>query len=197
MGCLRAIQGMSLGEARHVLHKVLAGRPLDASAIPRLFEEKALLTRKEGVLQFVPQAVRMNDVGGLQNLKDWLIKRRKLFRDSLERTTGLMPRGLLMMGVSGCGKSLSVKAISHYWDLPLFRLDINQVFSGAFGVPEDAFERALKLSEALAPCILWIDEIEGGISGYKGGDSGSTWRIFSTFLTWMQEKTAPVFVAAT
>lgn len=194
----QALQGLTLHEARHVALKVLSERPLDDAALRVIQDEKGRLIRKEGVLEFVPHGVRLDDVGGLENLKDWLRKRRELFfaKDE-ERLKDLVPRGLLMMGVSGCGKSLSVKAISDYWHLPLFRLDMNEVFAGTAGSPEESFRRALTSAEAFAPCVLWIDEIEGGITGYGSQHSGATWRIFSTFLTWMQEKRAAVFVAAT
>ena len=197
MSFLRALQGLTWNEARHVLARVLAEHGANEDGLKLIQQQKARLIRKEGVVEFVPQQIGIEDVGGLEILKDWLQKRRKLFFDDPEKVGDLMPRGLMMMGVSGCGKSLSVKAISGLWDLPLFRLDMNEVFSGAHGTPEDSFVRALRASEAFAPCILWIDEIEGGITGYEASHGGSTWRIFSTFLTWMQEKTAPVFVAAT
>jgi len=194
---VRALQGMADFEARHILGKVLSERPPDREAIEAVQLEKARLIRKEGVIQFVPNETGMQDVGGLAGLKDWLTKRRRLFGDRNKLAAGMTPRGLLMMGVSGCGKSLSVKAIADFWELPLFRLDMNEIYSGAHGSPEDSFMRALRSAEALAPCVLWVDEIEGGITGYESAQGGATWRIFSAFLTWMQEKTAPVFVAAT
>jgi SpoVK/Ycf46/Vps4 family AAA+-type ATPase len=109
-----------------------------------------------------------------------------------------MPKGVLIMGISGCGKSLCAKAVATAWDLPLLRLDLNQVYNGASGSPEEAFQRAVNTVEAMAPCVLWIDEIEAGItrSGEKTSDSPAS-RIFGYFLTWMQEKRYPVFVAAT
>jgi len=162
-----------------------------------LYEEKRLLTKKEGLLEFVPQSVSLNDVGGLENLKEWLAKRSKAFSEDAERFGISPPRGLLMMGISGCGKSLSVKAISALWDLPLFRLDMNEVFSRASGTPEEAFNRALKTMESIAPAILWIDEIEMGVAGYSKSSGTESSRIFASFLTWMQEKDALVFVAAT
>jgi SpoVK/Ycf46/Vps4 family AAA+-type ATPase len=194
-----ALQGLTRNEAGHALHRALFGRnEVDQAVLDSLFEQKQQLARKEGVLEFVPQRWTIHDVGGLEVLKDWLAKRTKLFQDESPKVAELLPRGLLVMGVSGCGKSLSVKAISALWNLPLFRLDMGQVFSGVHGSPEEAFDRALKTMEALAPAILWLDEIEGGISREgSGSDSGIKGRIFASFLTWMQEKSARVFVAAT
>jgi SpoVK/Ycf46/Vps4 family AAA+-type ATPase len=194
-----ALQGLTLAEAGRALNRALFRKAeVDASVLHSLWEQKEQLARKEGVLEFVPQSWSMNEVGGLDVLKDWLRKRRRLFEDSSPEATGLVPRGLLVMGVSGCGKSLSIKAISSLWNLPLFRLDMGQVFSQVHGTPEEAFSRALKLMGDVAPAILWIDEIENGISAdTKGADAGTKGRIFATFLTWMQEKDPRIFVAAT
>lgn len=196
---ISALQGLTLVEAQHAMNRAMFGRTqLDADVLNVLYEQKEQLARKDGVLEFVPQRWSIHDIGGLENLKDWLNKRSKLFNDESKEAQMLMPKGLLMMGISGCGKSLSVKAISSLWNLPLFRLDMNQVFSSVWGTPEEAFDRALKTMESLAPAILWLDEIEGGISREgQGSDSGTKGRIFSAFLTWMQEKNAKVFVAAT
>lgn len=193
-----ALQGFSSHEITHALNKVLWGMKLiDDSLLPLLHAEKEQLTRKQGVLEYVRTDQTIEDVGGLAGLKSWLIKRKQLFSPEAAAAGVHPPRGLLMMGISGCGKSLSVKAISSLWNLPLFRLDMNMVYSGMFGSPEATFARAIRTIEAVAPAILWIDEIEGGISAatMKDGSTGS--HIFSAFLTWMQEKSADVFVAAT
>ena len=134
-------------------------------------------------------------MGGLDGLKTWLLERRKLFelRDSLN--TEIVPKGLLLMGIPGCGKSLAVKAIASYFQLPLYRVDMIEIFSGRRGKPESAFVEACKLMEDLVPAVLWFDEIEMGInSADSGGEQG---RIFAFFLTWMQEKARGLFVAAT
>jgi SpoVK/Ycf46/Vps4 family AAA+-type ATPase len=193
-----ALRGQTLDELEHVFAKVFARTPrFDESTFDELLAEKEQSSRKEGVLEYVPPRVTLDDIGGLENLKDWLRKRQNLFtREAVE--AGLpVPKGLLMMGMSGCGKSLSVKTIPALWNLPLFRLDMNLVFGTAN--PEATFHRALKTTEGLAPAILWIDEIEMAISGGReaGGGDPALGRIFSTFLTWMQEKEALVFVAAT
>lgn len=192
------LKGFTGVEAQYSLNKVLWNlKVIDDSLLMALSDEKEQMARKSGILEYVRVSSSINEVGGLQNLKDWLVKRKKLFSPEAAAAGITPPRGLLMMGISGCGKSLSVKAISHSWNLPLFRLDMNQIYSGLYGTPEGAFHRAIKFVEAVAPAILWIDEIEGGISSVamKDGSTGS--HIFSAFLTWMQEKSADVFVAAT
>lgn len=195
---IRALQGLTLDEAQQSLNKILFGRKIiDNSILPLLYEEKRLLTKKEGVLEFVSQSVSLKDIGGLDNLKEWLRKRSKVFSEDAKQFGISPPRGLLMMGISGCGKSLSVKAISALWDLPLFRLDMNEIFSRASGSPEEVFNRALRTMESVAPAILWIDEIEMGVAGYTETSGNESSRIFASFLTWMQEKEALVFVAAT
>jgi vesicle-fusing ATPase len=146
----------------------------------------------------VRSRVDIDKVGGLENIKEWLEVRRLAFSSEAKEFGLDTPKGILLMGISGCGKSLCAKAIATAWNLPLLRLDLNQVYSEAFGSPEEAFRKAIKTVEAAAPCVLWIDEIEAGItrSGEKSGDSPTS-RIFGYFLTWMQEKAYPVFVTAT
>jgi len=192
-----AVKGLTQDEIEHVFTKVFSRhQSFTESAYLDILAEKEQASRKEGVLEFVPPKFTIDDIGGLDNLKEWLVKRRALFsREALE--AGMpVPKGLLMMGMSGCGKSLCVKAISAMWNLPLFRLDMNLVFGT--DNPEFTFHRALKTVEGMSPALLWIDEIEMAITGGSaGGGDTSLGRIFSTFLTWMQEKDAMVFVAAT
>jgi SpoVK/Ycf46/Vps4 family AAA+-type ATPase len=193
-----ALKGLTSDETEHVVSKVFSRRPVfDDATYFEVLSEKEQATRKEGVLEFVPPRFSLDDIGGLENLKEWLVKRKNLFtKEALD--AGLpIPKGLLMMGISGCGKSLSVKAISALWNLPLFRLDMNLVFGT--DNPEQTFQRALNTVESLAPALLWIDEIEMAITGGReaGQADASLGRIFSTFLTWMQEKQGLVFVAAT
>ncbi len=193
-----SLKGFTSAEMRFSLNKAcIARKTIDSSILPILHDEKEQLARKDGVLEYVRGSETIEDVGGLENLKEWLVKRRKLFTPEAAAAGLRPPRGLLMMGISGCGKSLSVKAISALWNLPLFRLDMNKVYSGAYGTPEGTFFRAIKNIEAVAPAILWIDEIEGGISSSTAKDGSTGSHIFSAFLTWMQEKSSDVFVAAT
>jgi SpoVK/Ycf46/Vps4 family AAA+-type ATPase len=192
----RGLQGLALDEARYALRRALAAnRRLGPESLPALLEEKRLLVNRSGVVEYVADGTSLAEVGGLEGLKKWLLERRKLFhlRDSL--TEEIMPKGVLMMGIPGCGKSLSVKAIASYFQLPLYRVDMIEIFSGRHGKPEGAFVEACRMMEEMAPAVLWFDEIEMGITSTdSGGEQG---RIFAFFLTWMQEKARGLFVAAT
>lgn len=162
--------------------------------------EKEQIIRKSGILDYFPKNENLKDVGGMEILKEWLFKRQKAY-EKKARDFGLQePKGLLLLGVPGCGKSLTAKTIAASWKMPLLRLDIGKVFQGLVGSSEDNIRKAIATAEAVAPCVLWIDEIEKGLSGVQSSgttDGGVTSRIFSTILTWMQEKTSPVFVVAT
>lgn len=192
----RALQGLTIDDAQHAIRRAVAERrTLDAESLPALLEEKRLVVNRSGMVEYVPVQAGLADVGGLSVMKEWLLARRKLFqmRDSL--AAEIVPKGLLIMGVSGCGKSLSVKAIASCFELPLYRIDMIEVFSGRHGTPEGAFVRACRMLESMAPAVVWFDEIEAGITTQsKESDVG---RIFSFFLTWMQEKTSGLFVGAT
>jgi hypothetical protein len=192
----RALQGVTLQEARHAVRRALAGsRSLGAESLPALLEEKRLLINRGGVIEFVADASSIGEIGGLDRLKQWLLERRKLFQLRESLSTDIVPKGVLVMGVPGCGKSLSVKAIASYFELPLYRIDMIEVFSGRHGDPEGAFVKACKTLEDMTPAVIWFDEIEMGITaGEAGGQQG---RIFAFFLTWMQEKARGLFVAAT
>jgi AAA+ superfamily predicted ATPase len=194
----RALQGLTLDEARHALRRALAIRgALDASSLPCLLEEKKLLVNRTGLIQYIADSTQIEQVGGLEYLKVWLLERRKLFleRDSLSEE--IVPKGLLVMGVSGCGKSLSVKAIASCFGLPLYRVEMSEVHSGRHGNPDAAFAEACRTMESVAPAVVWFDEIEMGLTGQGGDTSASLGRIFAFFLTWMQEKARGLFVAAT
>lgn len=191
-----ALQGLTLDEAGYALRRARAsGHSLGTESLPALLEEKRLLVNRSGVIEFISEGTQLSDVGGLEVLKTWLVERRKLFelRDSL--SAEIVPKGLLMMGIPGCGKSLSVKAIANQFQLPLYRIDMIEVFSGRHGKPEGAFVAACKMMEDMAPAVLWFDEIEMGITSTESG--GEQGRIFAFFLTWMQEKARGLFVAAT
>jgi SpoVK/Ycf46/Vps4 family AAA+-type ATPase len=192
----RTLQGLTLDEAKYALRRALAVSPqLGPEALPALLEEKKLLINRSGVIEFISTGTELGEVGGLDGLKTWLLERRKLFemRDSLSEE--IVPKGILIMGIPGCGKSLTVKATASYFGLPLYRVDMVEIFSGRHGKPEGAFVAACRMMEDMAPAVLWFDEIEMGItSSESGGEQG---RIFAFFLTWMQEKTRGLFVAAT
>jgi AAA+ superfamily predicted ATPase len=192
----RTLLGLTIDEARYALRRAMAtGRGLGPESWSALLEEKRLLVNRSGVIEFIADGTDLGDVGGLEGLKTWLVERSKLFemRDSLDAE--IVPKGLLMMGIPGCGKSLCVKAIASQFHLPLYRVDMIEIFSGRHGKPEGAFVEACKMMEDMAPAVLWFDEIEMGITSTdSGGEQG---RIFAFFLTWMQEKTRGLFVAAT
>lgn len=162
--------------------------------------EKEQIIKKSGILDYYQANESLKNIGGLDNLKKWLEERKQAF-DFKAQSWGLTePKGLLLLGVPGCGKSLTAKCIASLWNMPLLRLDIGKVFEGEVGASESNIRRAIATAETVAPCVLWIDEIEKGLSGIQSSgatDGGTTSRIFSTILTWMQEKTQPVFVVAT
>jgi SpoVK/Ycf46/Vps4 family AAA+-type ATPase len=160
-------------------------------------DEKAQILRKESCLRFYPPQASLDDVGGLDNLKGWVLKRGDLFTESAFKAGIPLPSGILFVGVSGCGKSMAAKAIAAAWQLPLVRMDMSLILSGSYGSPEYAFEHATRIAEEIAPIVMWIDELENAF-GYDNsvGSSGNV-NIFSSFLTWMQEKPSSVFLAAT
>ena len=192
----RALLGLTLDEARFALRRALGGRGrLGAGSMAAVLEEKRLLVNRSGVIEYIPHGAGLEEVGGLAGLKKWLTDRQRLFemRDSV--SAEIVPRGVLFMGIPGCGKSLCVKAIASAFQLPLYRVDMVEIFSGRHGKPEGAFVAACRTIEEMAPAILWFDEIEMGITSTESG--GEQGRIFAFFLTWMQEKARGLFVAAT
>ncbi|MBN1569027.1 MAG: AAA family ATPase [Acidobacteria bacterium] len=194
----RALQGLTLDESRHALRRALAVRgSLDADAIVSLIDEKKLIVNRTGLIQYIADSTQLEHVGGLEYLKAWLLERRKLFMERDSLSVEIVPKGLLIMGVSGCGKSLSVKAIASCFSLPLYRIEMSEVFSGRHGNPDAAFVEACRTVESVAPAVVWFDEIEMGLTGQTGESGTSLGRIFAFFLTWMQEKTRGLFVAAT
>lgn len=197
---IKAAQGLTLAEAESVFARslVVHGR-LGAEQIPDILQEKRQIIRKSGLLDYCDVDVNLGDVGGLDSLKTWLAKRRLAFSDKAHGFGLPPPRGVLMLGVQGCGKSLCAKAVSALWKLPLLRLDIGRIFNSLVGGSEENIRRAIAIAEGIAPCILWVDEIDkafGGLSG-TSTDSGTSQRVLGTFLTWLAEKSSAVFVAAT
>lgn len=195
----KAALGLTLHEATNAFARAMVhDGTLTNEDIHIVTEEKKQAVRKTGLLEFTTVDLSLADVGGLENLKRWLAKRADSWLDDAAAYGLPAPKGVLMTGVPGCGKSLTAKAIAAAWELPLLRLDVGKVFAGLVGASEQNMRTAIRTAEATAPCVLWIDEIEKGFSGLSGsGDSGITSRVFGSFLTWMQEKTAPVFVIAT
>ena len=195
----KAAMGLTLQEAENAfaLAMVNDGK-VDINDLNIILSEKMQVIKKTGILEFINTDIKITDVGGLENLKSWLNKRNNSWSESAKKYCLPAPKGVLITGVPGCGKSLTAKAMSAAWQLPLLKLDFGKIFSGIVGSSEENMRKAIKTAEAVAPSILWVDEIEKSLSGLNSnGDSGTSSRIFGTFLTWMQEKTAPVFVIAT
>lgn len=196
---IRSFLGLTQEEIVKCVRKILLSRSeFGYEDVDFILEEKRQILRKSEILEFIRNDIRMTDVGGLRVFKRWVQRRRKGFSEAARKYGLPQPKGLLITGISGCGKSLAIQALANQWKLPLLRLDMGRVFGGFAGSPEESMRRAIMTVEAVAPAVLWIDEIEMGISVFSDSvESGSTSRIFSSFLTWMQEKKAPVFIAAT
>jgi SpoVK/Ycf46/Vps4 family AAA+-type ATPase len=196
---VRAAQGLSLERIRRVLSLGIASHGnIEAEDVELILEEKRQSIRQTQILDYYPAREQISDIGGLDNLKDWLLRRGGAFSERA-RAYGLPhPRGLLLVGIQGTGKSLTAKAIAHHWHLPLLRLDVGRLFGGLVGESESRTRQTISLAEALSPCILWIDEIDKAFAGFDGkGDAGTASRVFGTFITWLAEKHSPVFVVAT
>jgi len=197
---VKACQGLTKCEAENALAKAIVGRGrLDVEDVRTILEEKEQIIRKSGILEFWGSVESFGDVGGLANLKAWLRQRNQGFSQKA-RDFGLpYPRGVLLLGVPGCGKSLCAKAVAAEWKKPLLKFDLGRVFGSLVGESEERMRKALGVAEGVAPAILWIDELEKGLSGAGGsaGDGGVAARIFGNLLTWMEEKKKPVFVVAT
>lgn len=196
---VHAALGLSMAEAENAFARAMVNDgTLGAADVPVILDEKGQIVRKSGLLEFMDADIDLDDVGGLNNMKRWLSRRKGSWLAGAKEYGLPDPKGVLITGVPGCGKSLTAKATAATWGLPLLRLDIGRVFSGLVGSSEQNLRTAIATAEAVAPCILWVDEIEKGFSNTTGGgDSGTSARVFGTFLTWMQEKKRPVFVVAT
>lgn len=197
---LSAALGMTEMEADKAFCRAFAEARLGEKAPEVVLAEKEQIVKKSGIMEFIRPKVQLSDVGGLEKLKDWLEKRSLAFREKARDFHLEAPRGVLLLGVPGCGKSLTAKVVARMWNMPLLRLDLGKVFAGIVGSSENNIREAIRVAEAVAPCVLWIDEIEKGLSGMTnggGGDNGVGARVFSTLLTWMQEREQPVFSIAT
>ena len=198
---LKAALGLTLFEAENAFAKAIAqDQRLDATDIQLVLAEKRQVIRKSGLLEYCSTNESFACIGGLQNLKAWLDQRTAAFTERARQFGLPAPKGLLLLGVQGCGKSLTAKAVASQWHLPLLRLDMGRIFSGLVGSSEENMRKAMRVAESIAPAVLWVDELEKGLAGIGSSgttDSGVTARVFGSFLTWLQEKTAPVFVVAT
>ena len=164
-----------------------------------IFEQKQQMIMKSGILEMIPLKERPDDIGGLESLKTWLRRKAKVYK-SINKAMDFgvdMPKGVLIAGVPGCGKSLAAKVTAQLFEVPLLRLDMGKIMGKYVGESEENMRKAISLAEAISPCVLWIDELEKAFAGIDGSGSEVTVRLFGTFLTWMQEKTSPAFVIAT
>jgi SpoVK/Ycf46/Vps4 family AAA+-type ATPase len=198
---INAALGLTETEAESVFAKVLVrDRKFTMDDLPLIIEEKKQIIRKSGFLEYFDLSETIESVGGLADLKRWLVSRAHAFSEKAREYGLPQPKGLLLLGVQGCGKSLTAKAVASLWKLPLIRLDVGSVFNPFIGASEENMRRAIKIAESLAPTVLWLDEVEKGFGTRLVGverDGGTAGRVLATFLTWLQEKTRPVFVIAT
>ena len=191
-----AALGLKASELSNCLSRALVeDKRLNIDDVAGILEEKKQIVRKSEILDYIDTSSSMDDVGGLNVLKSWLNKRAKTFSDEAKRFGLQAPKGVLLVGIPGCGKSLTAKCVAKTWNMPLLKLEMGKIFNKYVGDSEANIRRALKTAEAIAPCVLWIDEIEKGLA--TNNDSGTSTRVFGTILTWMQEKTSPVFTFAT
>ena len=177
-----------------------AKQQVNESDIDGVLAEKKQAIRQTGILEFFTPQESLKRVGGLDRLKQWVLMRQDAFTEEARRYGIPNPKGVLLVGIQGTGKSLSAKTIAHQWRLPLLRLDSGRLFGGIVGESESRVRQMIQLTEAIAPCVLWIDEIDkafGNISSGFDSDSGTSRRVFGSLITWMQEKTSPVFIVAT
>ncbi|MDJ0737935.1 MAG: AAA family ATPase [Nostocaceae cyanobacterium] len=198
---VKACQGLSRTRIQRVLAKALAAKAqVNESDIDGVLDQKKQTIRQTGILEFFTPSESLKRVGGLDQLKQWVLMREDAFTEEARRYGIPNPKGMLLVGIQGTGKSLSAKTIAHEWRLPLLRLDTGRLFGGIVGESESRVRQMIQVTEAMAPCVLWIDEIDkafGNISSGIDGDSGTSRRVFGSLITWMQEKTSPVFIVAT
>ena len=195
----RACQGLSLERIRRVLSKIIASyKTIDNNSVAILLSEKKQIISQTEILEYSSVDEKIDNLGGLDNLKDWLKKRKTAFGIKAANYGLPTPRGLLLIGIQGTGKSLTAKAIANDWQLPLLKLDVGKLFAGIVGESESRLRQMINVAETIAPCILWIDEIDKAFSNTESkGDSGTSNRVLATFTSWLSEKTRPVFVIAT
>lgn len=175
---------------------------LTRSDLRLIFDQKQQMIKKAGILEMIPLKETIDDIGGLENLKEWFVRKAKVYKNmGIAKEYGVdMPKGVLIAGVPGCGKSLNAKAAANLFEVPLLRLDMGRLMGKYVGESEGNLRKAIALAEAISPCVLWIDELEKAFAGIGGGSGGAaevTTRLFGNFLTWMQEKESPTFVVAT
>ncbi|MEM8638870.1 MAG: AAA family ATPase [Cyanobacteria bacterium P01_G01_bin.54] len=198
---VKACQGLSSSRIERVLARTIAEYgQVNSAAIAAVLKAKQQAIRQTGLLEFFTPETSLKQVGGLDNLKQWVRMRKDAFTEEARHYGIPNPKGVLLVGIQGTGKSLSAKTIAQDWQLPLLRLDMGRLFGGLVGESESRVRQMIQTAEAIAPCVLWMDEIDkafGHITKGIDGDSGTSRRLFGTIITWMQEKTQPVFIVAT
>lgn len=196
---IQACQGLSLERIRRVLSKVIATyKTIDKNSLTILLSEKKQIISQTEILEYCSVNEKIANLGGLNNLKNWLNKRKTAFSIQASNYGLPTPRGLLLIGIQGTGKSLTAKAIANDWQLPLLKLDVGKLFGGIVGESESRLRETIKVAETISPCILWIDEIDKAfVNTDSRGDSGTSNRVLATFISWLSEKTKPVFVIST
>ena len=197
-----AFKGLSEFEIQNIMQLILSqNEELTKSQINLVFEQKQQMIKKAGILEMISPKESLDDIGGLENLKDWLRQKEKVLSDMEgAKAFGVdMPKGVLIAGIPGCGKSITAKAAAKLFNIPLLRLDMGRLLGKYVGESEANMRKAIELAEAISPCVLWVDELEKAFAGIGGEGSGAevTTRLFGSFLTWLQEKETPVFVVAT
>jgi SpoVK/Ycf46/Vps4 family AAA+-type ATPase len=194
----QACSGLSEMRVRQVAARALARRgSIGADDLAEVLEEKRQAIARSEVLEFCRSDSGTEAIGGHDSLKSWLQQRHRAFSEEARRFGLPLPRGVLLVGPQGTGKSLTAKAIARSWSMPLLRLDVGRLFAGLVGASEARTRDMIQLAEAMAPCVLWIDEIEKGFGGDGRSDGGTSQRVLANVLTWMAEKSSPVFVVAT
>ena len=193
-----ACHGLSEQRVRQIAARALAQRgALGEADLLDVLEQKRQVIARSELLEYCPSEATTADIGGLEELKRWLEQRHMAFGDEAQAYGLPLPRGVLLVGPQGTGKSLTAKAIAHTWGMPLLRLDVGRLFAGLVGASEARTREMVQRAEAMAPCVLWIDEIDKGFGGSSRSDGGTSQRVLATVLTWMAEKTSAVFVVAT
>jgi len=196
---IKAVQGMTLKQTKKVIaYAAIADRKLNSEDIGRVLERKTQVIRETGLLDYIPPEKNSAQLGGFKNLYQWLDRARTGFSEQAKNFGLTPPKGILIVGIQGCGKSLAAKTIARQWRMPLLKLDTGRLYDKYVGASEQNFRQALNLAEKMAPAVLWIDEIEKSMGQGNGdADGGLSSRLFGYFLTWLQEKSEEVFVVAT
>jgi len=194
---IRNLAGLTYSDTEQLARNaIFVDGAITKSDIPDVMQAKYELLNRGGALQFEYDTARFSDLGGMSRLKDWLQKRKSVFRGDNSVSHLDPPKGIVLLGVQGCGKSLAAKTTAGIFGVPLLRLDFGSIYDKYHGETERKLRESLKTADVMSPCVLWIDEIEKGIAG-RGGETGTTQRVLGTFLTWMAEKQSQVFVVAT